>query len=75
MKILIGELVNLIKNQPVFAGNTISHQSMRDLVDAGIATTNEDGDYISTDRGNWVWNQFTCRTIEVKETHHFTFDK
>lgn len=75
MKILIGELVNLIKNQPVFAGDTISHQSMKALVDGGFAKCNEEGDYISTERGNWLWNQLCCKTIEVEEKHTFTFHK
>jgi hypothetical protein len=73
MKIHIGEFLNLINNSPVFAGDTISHQTMQDLIDVGFATRNEHGEHIPTKRGKWVYNQLTCKTIEVKEKHEFSF--
>ncbi len=73
MKIHIGEFINLIKNKPVFAENTISHSTMNDLVKYELAESTEEG-YIPTERGKWVFNQFTCKTIEVTEKHSFDFN-
>lgn len=63
----------MINTSPVFAGDTLSHQSMQDLTDAGLAKINGDGNYIPTERGKWVYNQLTCKTIEVQEKHEFSF--
>lgn len=73
MKIHIGEFLNLINNSPVFAGDTLSHQTMQDLTDAGLAKRNKKGEHIPTERGKWVYNQLTCKTIEVREKHEFSF--
>lgn len=71
VKIHLGEFLNLIHNKPVFPGNTISHQAMKELADAGLATRDNNGDHIPTDRGLWVFNQLSCKTIEITETHSF----
>lgn len=72
MKIHIGEFLNLINNSPVFAGDTLSHDTMKELVENGLAKHSENG-YIPTERGKWIYNQFTCKSIEVQEKHEFTF--
>jgi len=74
MKIHLGEFLNLINNSPVFDGDTLSHQTMKDLRDAGLAKKNEKGDNVPTERGKWVYNQLSCKTIEVQEKHDFSFN-
>jgi hypothetical protein len=72
MKVHLGELINLIQNKPVFAGNTVSHSTMKELVKNGLAENTERG-YIPTERGFWVFNQLICKTIEIEEVHSFRF--
>lgn len=73
MKIHLGEFLNLINNNPVFDGDTLSHKTMKDLIDAGLAKKNEKGENIPTERGKWVYSQLTCQVIEVQEIHKFQF--
>jgi len=73
MKIHIGEFLNLINNSPVFDGDTLSHKTMKDLAENGLAKNTDKG-YMPTERGKWVYNQLTCKTIEVEERHQFNFN-
>lgn len=73
MNVHIGEFINLIKNSPVQSGDTISRSTMADLVSYGLAKHTEKG-LVPTDRGLWVYNQFTCKTMKVEEAHSFDFN-
>lgn len=73
MKIQLGEFINLINNAPVFDGDTLSHQTMKDLRESGLAIRDEKGNNIPTERGKWIYNQLTCKTIEIQEIHTFSF--
>lgn len=49
------EFENIAKNQPVFAGNTISHRGAKVLTQAGLIERNKNGDHILSDRGKQLW--------------------
>lgn len=44
------EFDNIANNQPVFAGNVISKQTTKELVDMGLVMTYE-GEYVLTEKG------------------------
>lgn len=46
-KHLIEEYRNIMKNQPVFPGDTISHSSAYELERRGLIKRNEKGDWIT----------------------------
>lgn len=48
---LIEELENVATNYPVFAGDTLSHQTARGCSDRGWIVRNVDGDWIPTKKG------------------------
>ena len=73
MKIHLGEFINLINKGLVWDGDTLSHQTMKNLVEYGLAKSTEKG-YAPTERGKWIYNQLTCKTIEVEEFHKFTIN-
>jgi len=45
------ELRNVCENYPVFAGNTISHKTARDICGYGWIERNKNGDWIPTGAG------------------------
>ena len=45
-KTVIEELYNIAINQPVFHGNTISHQTANELCELGYIKRDENGDWI-----------------------------
>lgn len=51
---LMEEFVNIARGQPLFPGNTISHQGAKELCKLGLATQ-EKGDYILTESGRILW--------------------
>lgn len=52
-KCAIEELFNIGNNQPVFAGDTLSHQSAKELSDAKL-TMRWEGDHVLTENGKIV---------------------
>ena len=48
------ELANIVKNEPVFPGDTISHKTARQCVELGWASRNAQGDFVATDKGKWA---------------------
>lgn len=72
MEIHLGEFLNLMHNSPVFAGDTLSHQTMKNLVDNGLATTSEDG-YIPTEKAKEILNSISCKKITVEKSYSFDF--
>lgn len=47
-KHVIEELGNICENQPLFAGDTISHATANECVARGWAKRNGDGDFVMT---------------------------
>lgn len=45
------ELYNVWRNGPLWAGDTLSGKTIRELVQQALVTRNADGDYIVTDKG------------------------
>ena len=50
-RVILEELHNIVANEPVFPGDTISHRSAGECVERGWATRDADGDFVSTDEG------------------------
>ena len=49
-KVIMEQYNQIKKDQPVYAGDLISKQSVSELLDLGIVTRNSDGDYVLTNR-------------------------
>ena len=47
------ELRNIVKNAPVWPGNTISHATANECVRRGWAARNMDGDFVPTPLGEF----------------------
>ncbi len=64
---LINELVNIGKNEPVFAGNVLSKYDSKKLIDLGLVTMC-DGDYILTEAGKkeYLKKRLNGLTIKIK---------
>lgn len=62
------ELFNISQNMPVFAGNTISHQSARSLIDKRLAMKYE-GEYVLTEAGKVIVKKIYDRSsiIDLSE--------
>lgn len=73
MKIHLGEFTNLINNAPVFAGDTISHGTMTELVDIGFATRNNEEKYVPTEEGRTAYRQLLDKRIEITTKYSFKF--
>ena len=52
---LMEEFENVARNQPVFPGDTISHQGANALDTAGMIERNVDGNWILSDAGRGFW--------------------
>ena len=48
---LFEELGNIVKNAPVFPGDTISHRTSYALEELGLIKRNVSGDWVPTDAG------------------------
>lgn len=48
---VIEELRNIAMNQPLFPGDTLSHQTANECVKRGWARRNEDGYFVLTSQG------------------------
>ena len=53
-KHLLEELHNVCANGPLFAGDTISHETANELVATGWARRNPKGEFVATDEGRAV---------------------
>lgn len=53
-KHVIEELENIVENDPVFPGDTISHATANECVSRGRATRNAEGDFIPTFEGRAI---------------------
>lgn len=49
------EFENIAKNQPVFPGDTLSHQGAKVLAQAELTKRNENGDHVLTEKGKQLW--------------------
>ena len=54
-KHLMEELGNIVKNAPVFPGDTISHQTANALGSSGFAQRNSEQDWVPTEDGQKFW--------------------
>lgn len=50
------ELRNVYKNEPVFAGNTISHFGAKVLTNFGLLKRNQSNEHILTIKGRFVYH-------------------
>ncbi len=50
-KHILEELKNICQNEPLWPGDTISHQGANGCIGRGWARRNDDGDIISTAKG------------------------
>ncbi len=57
---LLEELRNVSKNEPLFAGDTISHATANELVAMRWAKRDANGDFVVTDYGRHVLGFETC---------------
>lgn len=48
---VVEELENVVRNYPVFLGDTISHETARRAAERGWIVRNADGDWIPTRKG------------------------
>jgi hypothetical protein len=49
-KALVDELVNIVRNEPVFPGDTISHGTANKLVALGCAKRDKNSGFVTTDK-------------------------
>ncbi len=65
MKIDLGEFFNLMNNNPVFPGDTLSHNSMDYLFKYGIATRDHEGNFIPTSLAGKIHNKLMESKMEI----------